>query len=287
MYIGDGNTRLQNYRRKYISTIAVGSLEYIVKKLNYFHRNGISVTGISGDGDSRLLNCMLYNSPIETIETHLSNKELWLSFDVLPNMCFIQDTIHSGLKLKNRVLKPGIILPFGDKLVSVAHLKMLINDVPKDEHSLVLKDIGTDDKQNFRALQKLMNPNVSSALAKHVINSEATIMYIKICKNVTSSFCEIELTPLDRIHKMFHSAYLLRIWKKWLERSDGKFNVKDNFISDNAYKCVEMNAYNLVSLMKMFRDKQLEELFIPKLMSSQPCEETFRTLRSMGTINYT
>lgn len=230
------------------------------------------------------MNCMLYNSAIETHQNSIAD---WASFDTLKNMHFIQDTIHAGLKLRNRILKPGIILPFGNKLVSVAHLKMLINDVPKDEHSLVLKDVCTDDRQNYRALQKIMHPNVSSALAKHVINSEASIIYIKICSDVTSCFCEIELSPLERIHKIFHAAILLRIWRKWIEHSDGAYCVNKNFVTENAYRSVEINAHNLVSLMKFFRDRQIGQLFIPILMSSQPCEETFRTLRSMGTINFT
>lgn len=226
---------------------------------------------------------MLYNSPIET---HQNSTEDWSSFDTLRNMHFIQDTIHAGLKLRNRILKPGIILPFGNKLVSVAHLKMLINDAPKDEHSLVLKDVCTDDKQNYRALQKIMHPNVSSALSKYVINSEATIMYIKICSDVTSCFCDIELSPLERIHKIFHALILLRIWRKWIELS-GTYCVRTNFVTENAYQCVEINAHNLVSIIKFFRDRQIEDLFMPTLMSSQPCEETFRTLRSMGMVNFT
>lgn len=227
---------------------------------------------------------MLYNSPIET---HLNSKEIWASFDILKNLHFVQDTVHAALKLRNRTLTSGIVLPFGNRLVSVAHLKMLINGVSKDEHGLVLKDICPDDKQNYRALQKIMHPNVSTALAKHVINSEATVMYIRICSDVTSSFCEVELSPLERIYRIFHAAFLLRIWKNWIERSDSPFNVRENFITKNAYECVEINSHNLVSLIRMFRDNQLEELFIPLLMSSQPCEETFRTLRSMGTVNFT
>lgn len=226
---------------------------------------------------------MLYNFPIET---HLNNNNCD-SFDILENVHFVQDTIHAGLKLRNRILKAGVVLPFGNRLVSVAHLKMLINEVPKDEHSLVMKDVCVEDKQNYRALQKLMHPKVSSALQRNVINSEATVMYLKICSNITSSFCELDLSPLERVKRIFHAVYTLRIWRKNLELSNGKFNANDNFVTKNAYECVELNAHNLVSLIKTFRDQQIEDLFIPVLMSSQPCEETFRTLRTFSTINYT
>lgn len=39
--------------------------------------------------------------------------------------------------------------------------------------------------------------------------------------------------------------------------------------------------------MKKFRDENLSKFFHPTIFNSQPCEETFRELRSMGTINFT
>lgn len=63
--------------------------------------------------------------------------------------------------------------------------------------------------------------------------------------------------------------------------------MSENFITSNAYVCIEINALYLVELIKIFRNKKIPELFIPTLFSSQPCEETFRQMRSMSTINYT
>lgn len=55
----------------------------------------------------------------------------------------------------------------------------------------------------------------------------------------------------------------------------------------NAYTCIEINAKNLIRLIRKLRNLNLGELFIPHLFASQPCEQTFRQLRSMGTINFT
>lgn len=63
--------------------------------------------------------------------------------------------------------------------------------------------------------------------------------------------------------------------------------MSDNFITQNAYACIELNARNLVILIRKFRDQNMAKFFIPTLFNSQPCEETFRKLRSMGIINYT
>lgn len=63
--------------------------------------------------------------------------------------------------------------------------------------------------------------------------------------------------------------------------------VYDNFISWNLETCVEINAHNMVRIIRRLRCINRPDLFKPSLMSSQPCEETFRTMRSMGSVNYT
>lgn len=46
---------------------------------------------------------------------------------------------------------------------------------------MVMKDIDPDDRQDFSSLEKVMQTKVIDALSVHVPNSEATVMYIKIC----------------------------------------------------------------------------------------------------------
>lgn len=60
-----------------------------------------------------------------------------------------------------------------------------------------------------------------------------------------------------------------------------------NGITSNAYQCIEINGHSLIASIQLFRDMETPELFIPNLFSSQPCESTFRTFRSMGTANFT
>lgn len=67
----------------------------------------------------------------------------------------------------------------------------------------------------------------------------------------------------------------------------GQYNTTENFITSNLYSCVELNAHNLVALVVYLRNRNKPELFVPVLYNSQPCEESFRQMRSMGTINYT
>lgn len=86
----------------------------------FYFREGIGVLGISSDGDVRLLGAMKCNGNINF--NPLDEKELELigtSDDI-----FLQDATHNGTKLRNRLLKASILLPFGDKIISVAHLKI-------------------------------------------------------------------------------------------------------------------------------------------------------------------
>lgn len=220
------------------------------------------------------------------------------SHDVLFNLSreqlisFIQDIIHLGTKMRNRMLKYSILLPMGNKQVSIAHLKILLNEVGKEVHGLVWSDLSTDDRQNFGSLQKVMDSRVLKALEKYVPDSEATVKYIELCKDITQSFLDVSLSPLERISMIWRSLYFCRAWRTWIKMHDNdtspvKYKLDDNFISDNAFTCLEINAYGLLHLITKLRDSGEPHLFLISLFSSQGCEALFRQFRSMSTANWT
>lgn len=198
----------------------------------------------------------------------------------------VQDPTHIGTKLRNRILKPSISLPFGNKAISVSHLKVLLINCPKDIHGLVSSDVSPIDRQNFKSLQKVMESRVTQSLKTYVIDSEATVVYINICKNATSCYLDKQLTPLERIYRIWNSTFLLRIWRQFILESDA-YNLKDNFISHIAHACIEVNAISLTQMIIHLRDIGKPEMFRPYLFDSQPCESTFRQMRSMATANWT
>lgn len=163
---------------------------------------------------------------------------------------------------------------------------MLINSVPKAIHGLVYSDICPDDRQNFESLSRMMQPKVSNALAKYIIGSEATIEYLRICNEITSSLMDPHLSPEERLLRIWRSTFFLRAWRLFIRNTDGLYSDK-NFITANAYACIELNAHNLIVLMKKFREIGLDEMFVPTVFNSQPCEQTLRKMRSMGTMNFT
>lgn len=186
----------------------------------------------------------------------------------------------------------------GSSFVKIEHIKKLLEDQPKNVHRLVLGDICPKDRQNYASLEKIMSDDVIKALAK-VPQSEATIMYLQLCKKITSSYLDITMKPVDRIYNIWSALYFLRAWRIFIlpdknkdknkdkNASKNNYRLKDNFITANAFQCVEINAHSLVYAILKLRKINRPQLFQPSLFSSQPCEATFRHMRSLGTPNYT
>lgn len=95
----------------------------------------------------------------------------------------------------------------------------------------------------------------------------------------------MSLSPLDRIGKIWITTFILRIWKESIARD--KFQNNENFITSFSYTCIEINAHSLVTLVLYMKARNLDHLFHPHLISSQPCEAFFREFRSMSTISST
>lgn len=203
----------------------------------------------------------------------------------LDGTCYMQDATHAGLKFRTCFLRSYAALPMGTKLASVAHLKILIRDVPKKVHGLVHSDVSPVDKQNFRSLEKCMSTRTRNALRTYVPDSEATELFLKLCSEVTSSLMNHDITPYERIEMIFHAIFFLRIWRKWILKS--RYKLRENFITSNAYLCTELNGGNLLKLIRKFRNENKPELFLTTLFDSQACERAFRQFRSMGTPNFT
>lgn len=228
---------------------------------------GITVAGVSSDGDTRLLSGMCQQ---------MLNPSNQLSF--------VQDSIHIGTKLRNRILKPGIEMKMGCGKVSISHLKKLIKQCPKEISGLSMTDVSPEDRQNFSSYEKMVSVRTQTALAAYVPESDTTIKYLKLCNDITSSFMNPEICPTERITRIWRALFFLRIWRESI-RSSKYHTLNKDFITSNAFKCIEVNARNLIELIRKLREKP--EFFVPTLFQSQTCEKAFRQFRSMGTVNFT
>lgn len=205
---------------------------------------------------------------------------------------YVQDMLHLFTKLRNLILKFSVMLPMGHKQVSVCHLKMLVQNTPKESHGLVASDINPYDRQNYDSFAKTTQDRVLKMLEKHVPDSEATVIYLKLSRSILQAYYDVNLSPLDRVYKIFHALYFFRAWKKWITTQIDTngcplYNAASNFMSSNAFDCLELNSYSMLHLITKFRDENTPHLFLPSIFNSQGCEQFFRHLRSMSTANWT
>ena len=66
-----------------------------------------------------------------------------------------------------------------------------------------------------------------------------------------------------------------------------EYNIEKNFISNNSYICIELNAHALIVLLVILRDYLPEyslTCYAPWLLSSKPCEQRFCAARSMSNV---
>lgn len=97
-----------------------------------------------------------------------------MNINVHDIICF-QDFVHILTKLRTRFLKPGVVLPIGNKKASVDHLRYMLENTRKDEHRLTLSDINAEDKMNFNSAQKMCSTSVMNCL-KNIPDTEGTLI---------------------------------------------------------------------------------------------------------------
>ena len=257
----------------------------------------IRIISFGADGDSRLLRAMkiscqfkispsdvpLYNSSPSFIgEGIVLPKEwTWFWLQKPSSVLYIQDFIHVAVKLKARLLKPSVVIPMGKYLASSQHLHIVVDNYCKDQHGIRQRDLDHKDRQNFEAVTHLASSSVLSLL-EQIPDAKGTHQYLCILKNFIDSFLNKQLSPLERVKKVWYNIFFLRYWHRWLSLQK-TCNVKENFITSNAHTGIELNGHALILLLLLLRDKVPDgsKLFNPWLLGSQPCEQTFRAARSM------
>lgn len=103
------------------------------------------------------------------------------------------------------------LLCIGNRVVTAAHIQVLLNTAEKAVHGLVQTDVYPEDRQNFKSLEKLMEDRVLNALKQYVVDSGATTTYLMLCKLITSAYLRMDLKPIERIYKIWHAVYFIEL----------------------------------------------------------------------------
>lgn len=206
-----------------------------------------------------------------------------MNADLTRNPFYVQDTVHVGTKLRNFLLRTWKNLnkiPFGKYYIRVQHLKFLVDHLSKDQHQLTDTVLNPIDKQNFQSVLRLCDENVINLLKLHVPNSIATIKFLEITHNIIESYMNPGLSPLERIYKIWYAVFVLRIWRHSIKLNQS-LSLEESFLTLNCYSCIEINAHSLVLIGLNLKERKMDQLFLPHLFESQPCESFFRKIRSM------
>lgn len=245
----------------------------------------INVVSISSDSDPKYNSAMRKNSGLGlslTISANSTGPINWFSCEKLQPPFYVQDTTHIGTKLRNFMLKTKSNpekLPFGRYFIDIEHLENLQRKCSKSEHLLCATTLNPDDRQNFSSVLRMCDEKVSDLLRKYVKNSEATAFFLDIMRDVIAAYMQPNLTPLERIQKIWFSLFVIRIWRAYI-LSTKNLTLKNNFLTQYCYICIELNAHSLVLLLFHLKEKNKSEFFKPDLFSSQQCESLFRMVRS-------
>ncbi|KAK4880979.1 hypothetical protein RN001_004298 [Aquatica leii] len=197
---------------------------YVQKELN---KSEITIFGFSSDADRRCLKAMRIQSGLLS-SISLENKDspygpYFQCKYGIHSPVYIQDAVHIGTKMKTTLLKPNVVLlmerffvskDFIEKLIEI-HLQNLIVTVTKDKHLLCNSDLDNADKMNFRAIDKISSNEVIKLL-HGIPESDATIQYLQITRNIIDAFLNKSSSIADRIYKIWYSTFFLRIWRSWL-----------------------------------------------------------------------
>ncbi|KAJ1518841.1 hypothetical protein ONE63_011545 [Megalurothrips usitatus] len=251
---------------------------------------GVEVVAWSSDGDNRCLKAQRAQLfPLNPVIP--DNFKSWFCADTSNGPTPFQDTPHLLNRFKTRMMKPSIVLPMGVHVVSLSHLKIVIRQESKAEHGLTEHDLCTKDKMNFTATTKICSERTSNVMKENVPSCDATLPYLDIMRKVHKAFLDVSLLPLERVYNMWYSLFFIRVWRNWV-RSSNQCNISDNFITQNMYIGLEINAHGLLKVLRHLRETSHDSLFLVLLLNSQFCERFFGKTRSMTTtestkVNYT
>lgn len=254
---------------------------YIINELNEL---GIEVSSFSSDSDPR------YNSAMRSLSSlgspsHDFPGRSWFQCgdDAKKSSIFVQDTAHILSKMRNFLIKSTqnpSLFKFGKYYIRIQHLQYLVSNFTKDKHNLTPSTVNPIDRQNFEdTVLRICDPRVTELLRSSVVDSQATVKFLELMKNIIDSYTSHTLSPIERVGKIWYAVFMLRIWRDYVVRTKG-MKLKNNFISTNCYVCIELNAHSLVRQILKLRETKSAQLFLPMLMNSQACESTFRLARS-------
>ena len=76
---------------------------------------------------------------------------------------------------------------------------------------------------------------------------------MQIIASTVDSYLDMSLSPLERVEKSWYANFFVGYWREWILLSE-RYTLKWNFITNNVYLCIELNAHALLTFLMNARD---------------------------------
>lgn len=148
------------------------------------------------------------------------------------------------------------------------------------------------DAMNYQIAEKVCSERITEKLTRP--EEQGTKSFPLLMRHIITAYIEPSTEPSNRLFSAWYVAFFCRLWKSHLMDSPAdafkesmKPTIDRNFISSNLHVCMEINGHHTTVLHNRCREMNRPELFLVSLTGSQPCEDKFRTYRSMSTTRST
>ena len=259
-------------------------------KLTILFVSLIFFLGFSTDGASSFLKAM---NELSDLNGELSDEELneipqefkyfFFALFKLKDISLINDPTHLAVKMFWRLMRLSPLI--GTQRASKAIIIEVLETFGKLITGVSVNTL-TDlkDAMNFDRVSQICNEHIISFFTAP--DQFATKCYLKMIMYVIKAYIDPETSPEQRIEKAWYVIFFCRFWKL-SNTLRGEVTNKNDFLSANAYNCIELNGHNLLKFLIACREMNQPELFLLYSCHSQDCESFFRTFRALGTTSYT
>ncbi|CAF1524742.1 unnamed protein product [Adineta ricciae] len=263
---------------------------------NQCKERDIHVVGFSSDCAPKYLKAMRLALRFFTRAPNIdliTGNEMHLNIDIPPTWSFffmnniqpflcMQDGIHLITKIRNRLLSSTAKLCMNGHDIGVNYLLHILENYSKIEHNLVKTDVIPHDRQNYSSCVKITSDDVLNLLNQ--IDAKATYAYLYVLKLLILTYVKSNTSIKDRLLFGWTAVFFYRMWWSSLRVNQGLSSQdKDKaFITKSAFYSAEINIHCLTSIIILVSTGRLPPYSLNTyLFSSQACEATFRTARSL------
>lgn len=184
----------------------------------------IQVVANAADGDNRVVKGQKIRAGFNKERSSKWGEWFIVNDDPVDPLNF-QDDTHTLNKMKNRLAHTEKQLDLqignleisnivicnintfehilGDFIITTEHLKVLVEKVGKDKHTLTMADIVTKDRMKFGPTLKFIRDETIQCLEDHVPGSDGTVLYLKTMRRLYRSLMVEDLTPLERVFEIW------------------------------------------------------------------------------------